>query len=160
MQVNAGVVPTKPVAASRLQMLDRSPRGARSPYGWWVASYIERLEWSNEDRRNPRRRCLAWENTVLVKATNRDQAYRKAMAIGRQSSGPFTNVNGRVGKWRFEGLTSLLPIYDKLEHGAEILWVEHENRTIARIRRMVKRKLGLECFDGIQRRGARGKAER
>ena len=137
----------------------RAPRGTKSPHGWWVASYIERLEWSDEDGSNLRRRCLAWENTVLVKATNREQAYRRAMAIGRQSSGRFRNLNGRVGEWRFEGLTSLLPIYDKLENGAEIMWVEHENRTVARIKRMVKRKRELECFDGLPQRDEQGKEE-
>jgi hypothetical protein len=53
----------------------------------------------------------------------------------------------RTGRWVFVGLTSLLPIYDKLEDGAEILWREHENRTIRKICSLVKKKRKLEVFD-------------
>ena len=129
----------------------------KSPFGWWIASYLERLEWSDESRRNTKRKCLAWENTVLVKAANRQQAWRKAMAIGKLSEGnPVHDSKGRKGLWHFEGLTSLLPVYDKLEHGAELLWVEHNNRTVATVKAMVKTKGKLETFD--DRGPGRGKA--
>jgi len=95
-----------------------------------------------------------------VQASNREQAYKKAIAIGRLSSGgSIHNSSGRIGKWRFEGLTSLLPVYDDLKHGAEILWVEHENRTVAEVQRMAKRKQELECFDGLPQKRAAGKAQ-
>src|SRR5262249_32716776 len=55
----------------------------RSPFGWWLASYIERFEYDDEDKQNLDRRCLAWENTIVVRAKTRDEAYRKAVAIGR-----------------------------------------------------------------------------
>jgi hypothetical protein len=44
------------------------PTENRGPYGWWMASYIMRFEYYDEDRKNPQRRCLAWENTVILKA--------------------------------------------------------------------------------------------
>jgi hypothetical protein len=124
------------------------PHRNRSPHGWWIASYIERFEYYDEDRRNLRRRCLAWENTILVKARNREEAWRKAMAQGRLSDGSeaYEAKTRRKGAWRFEGLTSLLPIYDRLEHGAELLWVEHAGRTVRSIRALVKGKKELEVF--------------
>jgi len=47
----------------------------------------------------------------------------------------------------FEGLISLLPIYDELKDGAEIIWVEHENKTIGKVRSWVRHKHELEVFD-------------
>jgi hypothetical protein len=125
------------------------PHRNRSPHGWWIASYLERFEYHDENRRNPGRRCLAWENTILVKARDREAAWRKALAWGRLSNGnEASNVRtGRKGVWRFEGLTSLLPVYDALADGAELMWTEHSGRTVRSIRAMVKKKTELEAFD-------------
>ena len=129
------------------------PHRNRSPHGWWIASYLERFEYDDEDRRQLNRRCLAWENTILVKARNRHEAWRKAMARGRlgDRSQARNVTSGRTGVWRFEGLTSLLPIYDRLEDGAELLWVEHAGRTVRSIRALVKPKRLLEAFEDAER---------
>ena len=136
------------------------PHRNRSPYGWWVASYIERLEWKHEDRNNPRRRCLSWENTILVQASNRSQAWQKAVALGRLSVGQEVHDGkGHTGVWRYEGLTDLLPVYDRLEHGAEILWQEHKGRSVARVKAMVKKKNELGIFNDRRPRQKSGKAK-
>jgi hypothetical protein len=121
----------------------------RNQYGWWIASYLERFEYYDEDRRNLNRRCLAWENTILIKAGDREEAWRKAVAHGRVGQGPEARDvdTGRKGSWHFEGLTSLLPVYDELEDGAEVLWVRHAGRSVRKIRAMVKHKRELEVFD-------------
>jgi len=51
------------------------PRRNRNQTGWWIASYIERFEFYDEDKLNANRRCLAWENTILIKAEDREEAY-------------------------------------------------------------------------------------
>ena len=123
------------------------PDRNKSPYGWWIASYIERFEYEDEDKTNLNRRCDAWENTILINAKDREQAYRKAIKIGRLGEMGYETTDGRMGTWRFEGLTSLLPIYEELEDGAEIIWREHENRTVKKIKSWVKAKEQLETFD-------------
>lgn len=117
--------------------------------GWWIASYIERFEFYDEDKRNPNRRCLAWENTVLVRARHREQAYKKSLSIGRLGDGSeaFDVQTKRKGAWRFEGLTSLLPVYEQIEDGSELLWTEYKDRTVKKIRSFIKRKRELEAFD-------------
>jgi hypothetical protein len=124
------------------------PYRNKSSYGWWIASYIERFEYEDEDRSNLNRRCLAWENTILIQAKDRQEAYRKAEKTGRLEDGlECWNDDGRRGAWRYEGLTSLLPIYEELEDGAEILWRQYQNRTVKKIKLRVKLKHQLEAFD-------------
>ncbi|MGH9826138.1 MAG: hypothetical protein ACREDR_23150, partial [Blastocatellia bacterium] len=125
------------------------PSWNRSPSGWWVASYLERFEFEDEEKKNLNRRCVAWENTIIIKARNREEAFRKAEKAGRLVDGiegysPLERpkmmgigplVRGSVlpkrrGVWRYEGLTSLLPIYEDLQDGAEIIWQEHKNVTV------------------------------
>lgn len=121
-----------------------------SPVGWYVASVLMRLEWDDEDKSNLNRRCLAWENTILIKAKSPSEAFTKAMNEGKlhQEGGNIWEVDNesRKAKWRFEGLTSLLPIYDKLEDGAEIIWTEYENRSVKKVKSWVKPKEQLQVF--------------
>jgi hypothetical protein len=124
------------------------PHRNRSPYGWWIASYIERAVWDNDPKPKPSTRCLAWENTVIFKAPNREAAFKKAIRRFSRPSSTFQDeTTKRTGHWVFDGLTGLLPIYEKLEDGAEILWREHRNKTVAKIRSWVKVKRELETFD-------------
>lgn len=122
----------------------------RSPVGWYVASLLHRLEWYDENTDDPNRRCLAWENQILIKADSPDEAYAKAVEHGRadEESGEVweTDNEERKGKWQFEGLTSLLPIYEELEDGAEIIWKEYERRSVKKIKSWVKPKDELEVF--------------
>jgi hypothetical protein len=151
----------------------RIPYRNRSPYGWWIASYLERFEYYDEPKGNLSRRCLAWENTIILKARNREDAYRKAVAASRsgydrrgrgcEAWDVGGTRPGRKGAWRYEGLTSLLPIYDELEHGAEVLWKEHRGRAVRKIHSLVRSKSELEAFDDSdgskpqkRRRGRRG----
>ena len=120
----------------------------RKHTGWWVASHVERIEYYDEPTKNLSRRCCAWENTVLIRARDRHDAYRKAVIVGRRGDrGEAWNSAGRKSAWRYEGLTMLLPIYEELEHGSEILWQDHVGRTVRSIRAMVKTKRELSVFD-------------
>jgi len=130
------------------------PHRKRSPHGWWIGSYIERFEFHDEDRSNPNRRCLAYENTVLLKAKNRDDAYRKLVALGSvETSECWDTATGRRGLWRFEGPTQLLPIHDEIEDGAEVLWTVHRNRSVRRIQSLVRTKKQLPVFDDSEEPG-------
>jgi hypothetical protein len=122
-----------------------------SPVGWYVASILVRFEWYDEDKENLNRRCLAWENTILIKADSPEEAYAKALEEGKahEEHGEAWDADNeeRKGRWRFEGLTSLLAIYNELEDGAEIIWREFENRSVKKVRSWVKSKEELEVFE-------------
>ncbi|MCW1968700.1 MAG: DUF4288 domain-containing protein [Anaerolineae bacterium] len=129
-------------------MTNEIPFRNRSPYGWWIASYLERAAWDDEPNPSPNSRCLSWENTIILQAPDREAAYAKAVFLATQNVSEFVDdVRNRKGRWVFEGLTSLLPIHEELEDGAEIFWVEHRNKTIWKIQSKVKRKEDLEAFN-------------
>lgn len=43
-------------------------------------------------------------------------------------------------RWVFEGVSELLPVYEKIEDGAEIMWAQHSPRMLRTLRRLVKPK--------------------
>jgi hypothetical protein len=134
------------------------PYRNHSPHGWWIASYIARAAWDDEPKASPNSRCVAWKNTIVINAQDRQIAYKKALIIGRghsKASAFWHPRTKRTGRWVFVGLTSLLPIYEALEDGAEILWTEYPNRTIRKIHSLAKKKHELEAFDDTPSEGDR-----
>jgi len=83
-----------------------------------------------------------WENLRLVHARNRDQAYRKAV---KWSSLEHSTTNG--GEWRFAGISMLLPVYDEIGDGAEILWQNERKLSVKQIKKLVKSKRQLPVFN-------------
>jgi hypothetical protein len=111
-----------------------------SPVGWYIGSYFLRFIVIGEDRNDdPERKFTVWENTVLVKADNLDEAYDKVVAIGREHAEPYKNGLGEDVRWAFEGVADLLPVYEKLEDGCEVMWGE-KKRKLKNIRRRVSTK--------------------
>ena len=51
------------------------------------------------------------------------------------------------GEWRFVGISQLLPIYEEIEDGAEIMWEDHGRLPTKRIKHLVKSKKQLVVFD-------------
>jgi hypothetical protein len=117
----------------------------RLPAGWYVGSYLLRfvaLDASGHDL--PRKRFLSWENTVLVKATSPGQAYTKVEKIGLAKTRPCRGgQRGMPVRWTFEGVTDLLPMYERLRDGAEIMWTERSPRTLKTLRQLVRPKAAL-----------------
>ncbi len=117
-----------------------------SPINWYIAGIMIRFEGNGENQSNSNRRCLAWENQHLIKAKNPDEAYKKALKIGKESEDEYVNTDGENVKWVFEGLTTLIALYEDLEDGAEIIWIEHENKAVKTIKGWIKSKENLEVF--------------
>jgi hypothetical protein len=110
-----------------------------SPVGWYVASYLLRfVELDRKDIDDPEAKFLSWENTVLVKAINLDEAYDKTVRIAEESTKPYKGGPYGVDvQWQFEGVTQLVPVYEQIEDGAEIMWTEHAPRKLKNLRKWV-----------------------
>jgi uncharacterized protein DUF4288 len=117
----------------------------RSPVDWYVGSYLLRfVELDAPGSDAPRRRFLSWENTVLVKARSPYHAYAKVAKLGRAKTKPYRGgPKGIPVRWIFEGVTDLLPVYEKLRDGAEIMWTERSPRTRKSLRQLVRPKAKL-----------------
>lgn len=67
-----------------------------SPVGWYVASYLIRfVELDQEGNDDPEKRFTAWENTIIVKADNLDNAYDKVVEEAKLQTEPYKG--GRDG---------------------------------------------------------------
>ncbi|MBK9496178.1 MAG: DUF4288 domain-containing protein [Aquimonas sp.] len=113
-----------------------------APYGWYVGSYLLRfIELAEEGNDDLERRFLTWENTVLVKAIDLDDAYDKIVKIGMENTTPYKGgPKGIDVQFVFEGVTEILPIYEEIEDGAEIMWASHKPRKLKNLRKSVRRK--------------------
>lgn len=123
----------------------RQPRNA-SPVGWYVASYLQRFAYVERGEEAEGDRFTVWENTVLIQASDPNEAYEKAMRLAKDDSQPYKNVDGDMVDVVFEGFSSLLPIYDELEDGAEIIWRRYEDMPLRKIHEWAAPKDQLEVF--------------
>ena len=102
----------------------------------YLLRFIELDAPGNDD---PDGEFLVWENTVIVRAGNLDEAYGKVVAIAEAETDPYQGGDEGVPvQWVFEGVTELLPIYQPLEDGAEIMWAEHEAVRLSELRQRAK----------------------
>ncbi len=106
-----------------------------SPVGWYVGSYILRfIECKAKGNNRLNKKFLVWENTVIVKARNQDHAFDKIEALAKKETKPYKGgPKGIDVQWLFEGITEVLPIYEELGDGAEIMWAKYE-RSLKKIR--------------------------
>jgi hypothetical protein len=65
------------------------------------------------------------------------------MRLGREVHPSKTNG----GEWRFAGISMLLPVYEDIEDGAEILWADHGLMRISKIKKLTKTMHQLPVFD-------------
>jgi len=111
-----------------------------SPVGWYVGSYLVRfIELNATGNDDADGEFLVWENTVLVRADSFDEAYSKVEAQARLHTEPYGGGSeGIPVQWVFEGISVLVPIYEPLEDGCEILWTEHEALKLGKLQSMAR----------------------
>ncbi|KRD74883.1 DUF4288 domain-containing protein [Lysobacter sp. Root983] len=115
------------------------PSKSVSPVGWYVGSYLLRfVELNDPGKDDPQQEFLTWENTVIVQADNLDHAYDKIVALAAFETESYQGgPEGVPVRWVFEGMTELLPIYEELADGAEIMWAEHEPTRLEHLRQRI-----------------------
>jgi len=119
------------------------PYRNRNHTGWWIYAEVEYWVSTRQKKLLPGSRCLVWENTRLIRANDRNDAYRKALK--RSNAGYPSKTRG--GEWRFAGISMLLPVYDDLADGVELLWDDRGFLPMKKIKSLVKSKARLPVFD-------------
>jgi|SRR5690606_5441669 hypothetical protein len=113
-----------------------------SPVGWYLGTYLARfVEIGDGLKLDPEKRFPSWENTVIVKALSLEEAYDKVEAIGIEHAAPYKGGTEEIPvQWEYIGITSLLPIYEELDDGAEIMWASNHPRKLKNLRGLVRTK--------------------
>jgi hypothetical protein len=114
-----------------------------SPVGWYIGTYLIRFIELNEDGNDDlEKRFHSWESTVIVKANSMEEAFNKIEGIAKEEEEPYKGgPNGIPVQWVYEGITELLPIYEELADGAEVMWGEHKPRKLKKLRSMASRSV-------------------
>ena len=111
---------------------------------WYIAEIIEKREPVNRNKENDLRRVVTWGNFHLIKAENPKQAYEKAIKIGKEGEVRFINSDKIEMEYVFVGVADLIPIYEDIEDGSEIMWTDYgvmTNRKTERFARSEKELL-------------------
>ncbi len=113
-----------------------------SPVGWYLVSYLLRfVELNDEHKDNDEARFLSWKNSILVRAQTLDEAYARGLKMAREAAKPYKGgPSGVPVQWKLVGVTDVLPIYEELQDGAEILWTERAPRKLKNLKMMVRPK--------------------
>ena len=116
------------------------PKDAR----WYLADVI--LEHTVEsDPRN-----VVHVNTHLIEAGSPEQAYGKALALGREAEQEYANTDGKQVRVVFRGLRNLNVIQDTLEDGAELAYSESVSVPEEQLRGWVTPKELMGVFAPIE----------
>ena len=111
-----------------------------SPVGWYIGTYLARfIEVEDENNNDPEARFATWENTVIVKALTLEEAFEKVETIGLEHAEPYKgNETGIPVQWEYLGIIDLLPIYEELGDGSEVMWTSNHPKKLKNLKSMVK----------------------
>lgn len=114
---------------------------------WYLADIVEEI-FIEDDPQN-----VVHINTVLIRADSPEEAYTKAMELGKEGEHTYENTDDKQVKLTFRRLRNLDVIHDELEHGTELFYDEQIGVDNAEIERMLRPKEQLGVFRPIQESG-------
>ncbi len=107
---------------------------------WYLADLVVRFDVQDDPR------GVIHINRCLVEAADAEQAYVKAIALGKEYDQEYPNPAGKKVRGRFLGLFDLLEIYEPLEDGSEIAYEERIGISDLEARRLVSAREQLGVF--------------
>jgi hypothetical protein len=110
----------------------------------YVAEIVEEIRVEG-DLRN-----VIHRNLLLINAHSPDEAYARAVGLGKEGETEYENPAGKNVVIKFRGLAALSVIHDKLEHGAELRYSEDIGVSETKIAELVRAKEQLSVFRDIE----------
>lgn len=107
---------------------------------WYVAELVMKIVVA-EDARN-----VVHQNLVLIHADAPEEAYTKALEVGKNNEVSYENPEGKRVEITFEGLSDLDQIYEDLEDGAELTFRSTMDVSEEQLRSLVQPKDRLRAF--------------
>jgi hypothetical protein len=129
------------------QQMRALQQGHFSHSGWYVCGIVLR---EIHDEGSHGERTLVWINSYLIKATDPEAAYERAIEIGRkQQDEPGSHrCNGEGAHWEFEGIEDVIPVHDSPADGA-LLWCDDLQVAAEQLQQMVPDKSQLAYSVGM-----------
>lgn len=106
---------------------------------WFIAEIIAICEPANVNQQQDLRRCTVGGSYCLIKAHSPEAAYDKAEKLGKEGEHQFTS-EGMEMRWSYGGIKNLLPVYDDIEDGAELIWADYGFISHRKARQLVTSK--------------------
>ena len=110
---------------------------------WYIVEIIEKCEPVERNEKQELRRVTTWGNHHLIKADSPEKAFEKAEKLGKEAEYKFTNSDKIEMEWIFVGIGELLPIYEDIEDGTELMWNDYGFISNRRTMRMPYKKKEL-----------------
>jgi len=111
---------------------------------WYLADIVEEI------RVKGNKRNVLHTNLVLVRADSPEEAYEKAIALGKRGNTKYKNPEGKMVTIRFRGLKDLNVIYEELEHGSEITFSRDVGVSEQKIKSWIRSKKNLGVFARVE----------
>lgn len=110
---------------------------------WYLAELVLKIFVEGDERR------VVHKNLMLVRADTAAEAYEKAVEMGNEHSMSYLNPEGAQVQIEFVGLSRLTAVYDRLEHGAELLYEESVGMSNEQIQTLAVPKHRLSVFSEL-----------
>jgi Domain of unknown function (DUF4288) len=112
---------------------------------WYIAQEVMEIIVEGEARN------VVHINYLLVRAESPEDAYEKALRLGAEHETTYLNKDKKGVRISFRGLHNLTPVYEDLEHGAELLYVEEVGISEERLDGLIRSKQSLGTFRPIEK---------
>jgi len=116
------------------------PSGAK----WYIADIVQefKIEGENEN--------VVHIDTTLIRADSPEEAYEKAVELGREAADSYKNSDGKVVNVLYRGLRNLNVVDGELEHGTELLFERRHSLSEQETNDLVREKDQLSVFRPIK----------
>jgi hypothetical protein len=109
---------------------------------WYIGDLVVETSVDDENKEE----TIVQINIVLIRADSPEDAFTKAIQLGKDYEMEYKNTEGNLVKAKFLGLRDLNVIHDELKHGAELTYESKEGLSQQDIDQMVKPKELLSVF--------------
>ncbi len=116
-----------------------------SKFEWYLAELVEKITVAGDPR------SVVHQNLILIRATSADEAYKKAVTVVKNAETSYANPAGKLVQITFEGISDLVPTYEDLEDGAELMFRRTVGMTDEQIGAMIVPQDRLPAFLPPQR---------
>ena len=107
---------------------------------WWYAELVEEITVQGDSRN------VVHRNVTLIRADSSEEAYSRALELGKNGETSYLNLAGREVQIRFRGIAELDVIDEELDDGAELMFFRSIGMAEKELQALIKPKDKLNAF--------------